>query len=122
MKKLTIVQCKNCGHEFPLKSWGYDKLILSCSFYAVCPECESSFDISDEDAESILIPDGTKVEMYCGKIGIIDGNDFECVDPESDDAYGNVNYYICPIEFTHEEIWSDHYEMLLRTDFEIIND
>jgi len=119
MKKETLVNCLNCGHEFVLTSWGYDKLEDDCAFYTVCPECESSFDISDEDAESILIPDGTEIKLSDGSICIVDGNDFEDVDFEDDIPFDNINYHVCPIEFTNEEIWSDHYIYVRRVEFEL---
>ena len=120
MKKETFVTCRNCGHEFALKSWSYDKLEDDSAFYAVCPDCESSFDISDEDAESILIPDGTKVKLLNGIIGIVDGNDFKYVDPEDENAFDNINYHVCPIEFTNEEVWSDHYVYVRREEIKLI--
>jgi len=121
MNKETLVQCLNCGHEFALKSWGYDMLDEDYSFFAVCPECESSFDISDEDAESILVPHGSKVTLLNGIIGIVDGNDFEDADPTDENVFDNINYHVCPIEFTDEKIWSDHYIYVTREEFEIFN-
>jgi len=120
MKKETLVQCLNCNHEFPLLSWGYDKLEEDCSFFTICPHCENSFDIFDEDAESILVPDGSTIKLEDGTICVVDGNDFECVDYEDENAFDNINYHVCPIEFTKEEIWSDHYIYARREEFEIV--
>jgi len=115
----TKVQCMNCAHEFTLKSWGYDKLEEDYSFYTVCPKCKSSFNIADESAEAILISNGTKVKLFNNTIGIIDGNTFEDIDPEDTNTFENINYYVCPIEFTKEKYWSDHYIMARKAEFKI---
>ena len=77
-------------------------------------EYDTSFDV---DVEKSLVPNGTKVKFADGKIGIVDGNDEE----ETED-FEDINYYVCPIEFTNEEYWSNHYVMLLRNEFEIVKD
>lgn len=82
---------------------------LGCGSY--CEECGSSFDV---DIQDYLIPKGTKVVFDNDRIGIIDGTDEEITD-----EFNDINYYICPIEFTHLEHWSDHYVMLLREEFVI---
>ena len=64
-----------------------------------------------------LIPHGTKVKFYDDRIGIVDGND-----SETTEEFENINYFICPIEFTYKRYWSDDYIMLLRDDFEIMED
>jgi len=61
------------------------------------------------------IPNGTKVVFHGGHTGIVDGNDAEVSDRLED-----VNYYICPVELTHTEDWSDHYIMLLAHELEVI--
>lgn len=78
-----------------------------------CEECGSSFDV---DIEEYLVPNGTKVKFADGRIGIVDGND-----NEDTDEFNDINYYVCPIEFTSLRYWSDHYVMLLRSEFEIID-
>ena len=83
-------------------------------WHSYCEECDSSFDV---DIEDYLVPNGTKVIFADGKIGIIDGND-----NEDTDEFDNVNYYVCPIEFTSMRYWSDYYVMLLRSEFEIIKE
>lgn len=81
-------------------------------WYSYCNECNSSFDV---DIEEYLIPNGTKVKFADGRIGIIDGND-----NENSEEFDDINYYVCPIEFTNMRYWSDYYVMLLRSDFEIV--
>ena len=63
------------------------------------------------------IPNGTKVKFADGRIGIVDGND-----SENTEEFKDINYYICPIEFTNKKYWSNHYIMLLRSEFEIMVD
>lgn len=82
-----------------------------------CEECDSSFDV---DIEDYLIPRGTKVRVRTdendeGWIGVVDWND-----EETSDEFENINYCVCPIEYTHLEHWSDHYVWLRREDFEIV--
>lgn len=125
MKK---VNCLNCGHIFEPESFGCDKLVEDIAFFAVCPQCESSFDIDEDEAMAVLIPDGTKVKYFGDEIGVIDGCDlhgYDDVDESmlydgSDAVFDNINYYVCPIQFTTEEFWSDHYVMLRREEFEIV--
>ena len=75
--------------------------------------------------EELLVPQGTKV-MYGDDwtdeeiIGIIDGNDLDSMD--EDDDFEDINYYIIPLEHIDDEAPSNHYVMLLREDFEIIED
>lgn len=64
-----------------------------------------------------LIPNGTKVRFADSRIGIVDGND-----EEETEEFEDINYYICPIEFTNEQYWSNHYVMLPRNEFEIIEE
>lgn len=78
-----------------------------------CEECGSSFDV---DIEDYIYENGTEVIFGDGQVGIIDGNDSE---DETD--FDNINYYICPIEFTNEQCWSDHYVMLFRGEFEVVS-
>ena len=73
-----------------------------------------SFDV---DVDEYLVPDGTKVRLPDGRIGIVDWND-----NEDTEEFEDINYCICPIEFTHLENWSDHYVWLLREEFEIVED
>lgn len=79
-----------------------------------CEECGSSFDV---DIEEYLVPRGTKIKFHGDRIGIIDWND-----SEDTEEFENINYCVCPIEFTNEKCWSNHYLMLLREDFEIVDD
>jgi len=112
--KTNTVECLECGHKFTSTSFGCDKPDKDISFFACCPLCGSSFDISEEEALFCLIPRLTKVKFLDGTIGIIDGCDFngyESVDESdigegSDFIFNNINYYICPIEFEDEEFWS----------------
>lgn len=83
-------------------------------WHSYCEECNSSFDV---DIEEYLIPRGTKVKFDGNRIGIVDWND-----NEDTEEFGNINYCICPIEFTHLKVWSDYYVWLLREDFEIVED
>lgn len=61
-----------------------------------------------------LLPRGTRVKLPDGRIGIIDDNDAEVTE-----VFEDINYYICPIEFTNEEIWSNNYIMLRREEFSV---
>ena len=79
-------------------------------WHTTCPKCNGSFDI---DIEEYLVPNGTMVE-YHKTIGIIDGND-----AETTDEFKDINYFVCPIEHTESENWSNYYLMLLRDDFEV---
>lgn len=103
------IKCWNCGNEFN-GSFSNDEL----GWHGYCEECDSSFDV---DIEEYLIPNGTKVRLADGRIGIVDGND-----EEESEKFEDINYYICPIEFTNEQYWSNHYVMLLRNEFEIVED
>lgn len=106
---MRIIKCWNCGHEF-IGSLSNDGL----GWHSYCEECESSFDV---DIEDYLIPNGTKVKFTDGRIGIVDGND-----NEDTDEFDDINYYVCPIEFTTLRYWSDYYVMLLRSEFEIVEE
>lgn len=64
-----------------------------------------------------IIARGTKVKFHDGRIGIVDWND-----SEDTEEFENINYCVCPIEFTHLKYWSDHYVWLLRNEFEIVED
>lgn len=103
------LKCLNCGNEF------YDSVSNDrFGWHGYCTSCHSSFDV---DIEDYLVPDGTKVRFHDGRIGIVDWND-----NEDTEEYENINYCVCPIEFTHLENWSDHYVWLLREEFEIVED
>ena len=77
------------------------------------------------NVEELLVPQGTKI-MYGDDwtdeemIGIIDGNDLDSMD--EDDDFEDINYYIIPLEHIDDEAPSTYYEMLLREDFEIIEE
>lgn len=101
-------KCLNCGKEFTLKSASNDNL----GWHTTCPECGGSFDI---DIENHLLPIGTKIKLLDGTIGIIDGND-----AETTQEYENINYYVCPMEFTNLEVWSNHYVMVMISDLEVV--
>jgi hypothetical protein len=103
------IKCGNCGNEFN-GSLGNDGL----GWHGYCEECNCSFDVNIEE---YLISNGTKVRLADGRIGIIDGND-----EEESEEFEDINYYICLIEFTNEQYWSTHYVMLLRNEFEIVED
>lgn len=64
-----------------------------------------------------IVKNGTKVKFYDGKIGIVDGNDAEVCD-----NFEDINYFVCPIELTNEELWSEYYIFLSREEFEIVNE
>lgn len=68
--------------------------------------------------EKYLVPDGTKV-IYDDELGVVDGNDLETMDDE--DEFEDINYYIIPSENINDETPSNHYVMLQREDFEIID-
>ena len=104
---MRIIKCWNCGHEF-IGSLSNDEL----GWHSYCEKCESSFDV---DIEEYVVPNGTKVKFADGRIGIVDGND-----NEDTEEFDDINYYVCPIEFTSLRYWSDYYVMLLRSEFEII--
>ena len=53
-------------------------------------------------------------------IYIVDGNDSEDIDPEDELGFENINYYLCPIEYTNEECWSDYYVFARRCEFELV--
>lgn len=77
------------------------------------------------NVEELLVPQGTKI-MYGDDwtdeemIGIVDGNDLDSMD--EDDDFEDINYYIIPLEHIDDEAPSNHYVMLLREDFEIIEE
>lgn len=83
-------------------------------WHGYCEECDSSFDV---DIEEYLVPRGTKVKFDGNRIGIVDWND-----NEDTEEFENINYCVCPIEFTNFKHWSDHYVWLLREEFEIVED
>ena len=58
-----------------------------------------------------LLPNGTRVVLPDGGIGIIDGND-----AETSEEFENINYYVCPIEFTSKKVWSPYYQMIRITE------
>lgn len=103
------IKCWNCGHEFEgsFSNDGY-------GWHGYCEECDSSFDV---DIEEYLVPRDTKVRLEDGRICVVDGNDEEVTE-----EFENINYFVCPIEYTNEEYWSDYYLFLLRSDFEIVED
>jgi hypothetical protein len=103
------VYCWIGNHEID-SSLSNDEL----GWHGCCEECGGTFDV---DIEEYLVPNGTKVKFANGRIGVVDGND-----NEDTEEYENINYCVCPIEFTHLENWSDHYVWLLREEFEIIED
>jgi len=69
------------------------------------------------DTETKLIEMGTRVKFGYNRVGIVDGNDGETTTDEI-----AINYYICPIEYSNEQEWSDKYIMLLRSEFEVITE
>ena len=64
-----------------------------------------------------IVPNGTKVMFDNGRIGIVDGNDWEI-----SESFEEINYFVCPIEFTNEDVWSDHTVWLLREEFKIVRE
>ena len=105
-----IIKCDRCGYEFEENLynslWGWR---------AFCTRCSTIFYV--DDINDYLVPDGTKVKLADGRIGIVDGND-----EEVSEDFKNINYFICPIEYTDEEYWSDYYLFLLREEFEIVEE
>lgn len=103
------IKCWNCENEF-------DGSISNDAFgwHSYCKRCDMSFDV---DIEDYVVPNGTKVRFHDGRTGIVDGNDNEVTE-----EFEDINYYVCPIEFTSLRYWSDHYIMLLREDFEIVEE
>lgn len=63
-----------------------------------------------------LVKRGTKVKFGSYRVGIVDGNDIETTED-----FENINYFVCPIEYTYKKFWSDDYIPLLRNEFEIID-
>lgn len=108
-KTLKTVVCMDCGHEFEPNYSKIRKDVLG--WYTHCLSCGSSFDI---DISELLIPNGTTV-TWDGKVGIVDGND-----EETTEDFENINYYFCPIEYTNEDVWCNHYVMLRRCEIEIL--
>lgn len=102
-------KCSNCCYEFDFDTAYQDKL----GWHTTCPNCKGSSDI---DIDNYLIPNGTKVLVNDNWVGIVDGNDE--VDTEE---IRDINYYVCPIEFTGEKGWSDYYSMELRQDLKVIS-
>ena len=103
------IKCWNCGHEFN-STLSNDEL----GWHGYCEECGTSFDV---DIEEYLVSRGTRVKFHGDRIGIVDWND-----NEDTEEFENINYCVCPIEFTNEECWSNHYVMLSREDFEIVKE
>ena len=103
--KTTCFSC-NAINEFT--SAFQDEL----GWHVICPICDSSYDI---DIELFLISNGIKVKYWGNGVGIVDGNDADITE-----QYEDINYYVCPVEFTHKKVWSDHYNMFLRSEFEIV--
>lgn len=103
------IKCWNCGHEFEGSISNDD-----FGWHGYCEKCDSSFDV---DIKEYLVPRGTKVKFHGDRIGIVDWND-----SEEEEEFENINYCVCPIEFTHLEYWSDYYVWLLRDDFEIVEE
>lgn len=101
--------CLNCGAENIFAGASNDEN----GWHVSCSICGGSYDIIIED---FLVPNGTKVNYSGNGIGIVDGNDADVTD-----EYANINYYVCPLEFTCEKVWSSHYHMLRRNEFEIID-
>lgn len=100
------IKCFDCGYEFN------DIIEDEYGRYFRCKKCGEQFDITD-----LFIPNGTKVMYDNGSIGIVDGNDAEI-----SIYFEEINYFVCPIEFTNEEVWSDHTLWLLKEEFEIIEE
>lgn len=72
---------------------------------------------SKKHMENCIVPNDTKVRLADGRICVIDGNDSEV-----SERFEDICYFVCPIEYTNEEYWSDYYEYVLRSDFEIVED
>ena len=64
-----------------------------------------------------IVQNGTKVIMDDGCVGIVDGNDAETCE-----KFEDISYYVCPIEFTNMEVWSNYYIMLMRSEFNIVKE
>jgi len=107
MEKKTV-ECMNCGEIYEFSGASNDEL----GWHVYHNECESSHDINIED---YIVSRGTKVRLLDGRIGVVDG-----CDEEDSEEFDSINYWVCPIEFTNEKVWSNHYVWLLRNEFEII--
>lgn len=107
--KRDIVQCLNCGKIFHISSASKDEM----GWHTTCPECMGSFDV---DIEKYLIPNGTIVKLSISKYGVVDGND-----ADTSEEFDDINYYICPLEETYKEVWSNDYKMLGRSEFSLLN-
>lgn len=103
-------ECLDCGELNEMVSASRDEL----GWHTSCPHCGGSYDI---DVEDFLLPNGTKVEMPDGTVGIVDGND-----SETSDEFDDINYYVCPIMYTHEEVWSNHYRMHRRSELTLVEE
>lgn len=103
-----IVTCLNCGEVFNLTSASNDEM----GWHILCPKCEGSFDV---DIEKYLIPNGTIVKYSGTKFGVIAGNN-----SETSEEFENINYYVCPIEETYKEVWSNDYVMLRREEISLL--
>ena len=97
--------CKKCGAELDINEF---KNLGKKRWYNTC-QCGDDTIINQFD---YTIPSGTYIIYGDNKIGIVDGND--SIDTES---FSDINYYVCPIEFTKDRPWSNHYVMLRRKDF-----
>jgi hypothetical protein len=83
----------------------------NCKWELQCPLCGGIRSI--DDINTYLVKRGEMI-IYDNKVGMIDGND-----SNDTDIFSNINYYVCPAEFMGETVWSNHYAMLRRNEFEI---
>lgn len=100
-------ECMNCGELNEVRSASCDEL----GWHTTCSHCGGSYDI---DIEDYLLPNGTRVKMPDDRFGVIDGND-----AKNSEELEDINYYVCPVEHTHEEVWSNHYVMLRRCELSV---
>lgn len=107
MEKKTI-ECLNCGEVYEFKGTSKDEL----GWHVYHDRCKSSYDV---DINEYLVPRGTKVKVNNDWVGIVDG-----CDEEDTNEFESINYWVCPIEFTNEKVWTHYYAWLLRSEFEII--
>lgn len=68
--------------------------------------------MSDKQKDNECI--GTRNKIVCPFCGYVDGDD-----RENTDEFHDLNYYLCPVQYTKEKVWSNHYVMRLREDMKL---
>ena len=98
------LNCLHCGHEFD-GTISKDEL----GWHSYCEECNTSFDV---DIEEHIVPNGTKVRLPDGRIGIIDGNDEEVAKDIAMHIAALAPKYVSNEEISAEEVAKER-EILL---------